>query len=157
MPTRPDPTRVVADADVLLADLFGDSAARDALDRIRAHSWFDLVASPLLVADTVQAITHLADADLAKEWESLARDRFEMVDHPPEDHPALAAAYHGSAGHLLTFDDDLRSANTGLAMRSVMPLSIRSPEAFLATVDPAALYEAYVGKTYPGPDRDPRE
>jgi hypothetical protein len=36
--TDADPTRVVADADVLAADLLVGGVARDALDHVRAHS-----------------------------------------------------------------------------------------------------------------------
>jgi hypothetical protein len=35
-------------------------------------------------------------------------------------------------------------------------VSVRTPDAFVAVVDPAGLYEATVGESYPGPDRDPR-
>ena len=54
-----DPTWVVADADVLAADLLcGEAAenpARTALDHVRRHSWMSLVASdPLL--DDAQAV-----------------------------------------------------------------------------------------------------
>jgi hypothetical protein len=47
-------------------------------------------------------------------------------------------------------------AGTGLAIQPRVSLSIRTPEAFVATFDPASLYEAINDEPYPGPDRPPR-
>jgi hypothetical protein len=79
-----------------------------------------------------------------------------VVEHPPEDHPGLAAAYRGEATHLLSYDDALRSAKTGLSIQPHADLSVRPPDAFARLFDPEALYEATHDDAYPGPDRDPR-
>jgi predicted nucleic acid-binding protein len=151
-----DPTRVVADADVLAADLLVGGAARDALDHVRAHSWLALLASDPLLDDAEAVIADLADADLAADWrERIAADR-ERVDHPADDHPGLASAYRGGAAHLLTFDEGLSSAGANLSLQSHVQISIRSPDAFARLFDPASLYEATHDGDYPGPDRDPR-
>ncbi|MFC6863418.1 hypothetical protein ACFQGE_08085 [Halomicroarcula sp. GCM10025817] len=154
------PARVVADADVLAADLLcGDesgNAARAALDHVRRHSWMELVASDPLLEDARTVVESLADATLAADWrERIGRERA-AVEHPPGDHPALASAYRGGAAHLLTYDEGLRSAKTGASLQSHMSLSVRPPDAFARLFDPEALYEAVEGGTYPGPDRDPR-
>jgi predicted nucleic acid-binding protein len=154
--TDPDPARVVADADVLAADLLAGGAARDALDVVRRHSWVELVASDPLVEDAVAVVADLADADLAAAWRArLDRERV-AVDHPDGDHPALASAYRSGAAHLLTFDEDLTGAEAGAAINQHLSLSVRSPDAFLAVFDPGRLYPAAEGGEYPGPDRDPR-
>jgi len=153
---RPDPTRIVADVDVLLCDLFIDGEARSAMDRIRAHSWIELFASDHLIDRTVTAIEHLGDESLADAWRARFIRSCSLVEHPPEDTPALASAYAAGAGHLLSMDPRLRSPETGLAMRSAMPISIRDPRAFLRVYDPASLHEAVIGGPYPGADRDPR-
>jgi predicted nucleic acid-binding protein len=151
-----DPTRVVADADVLAADLLVGGAARDALDHVRAHSWLALLASDPLLDDAEAVIAALADPDLAADWrERIAADR-ERVDHPADDHPGLASAYRGGAAHLLTFDEGLSSAGANLSLQSHVQISIRSPDAFARLFDPAPLYEATHDGDYPGPDRDPR-
>jgi predicted nucleic acid-binding protein len=156
MTDRPDPARVVADADVLVADLLVGESARAALDHVRAHSWVELVASDRLLDDAAEVITALADERLATDW----RDRIEAgrvtVDHPPGDHPGLASAHRSGAAHLLSFDDGLTSASAGLSLQDHVDLSVRQPDAFARLFDPAALYEAVEGETYPGPDVDPR-
>jgi len=152
----PDPARVVADADVLVADLLVGGPAREAIDHVRRHSWLDLAASDVLLDDAEAVIATLADAELAADW----RDRIEAervaVDHPPDDHPGLASAYQSEAAHLLSFDETLRSAATGLSLQPYQGLSVRTPDAFATVFDAESLYEATQGGEYPGPDRDPR-
>ncbi|MCU4926310.1 hypothetical protein OB905_09990 [Halobacteria archaeon AArc-dxtr1] len=153
---RPNPARIVADCDVLAADLLIDGDAREALDQIRSHSWVELVASDALLAETERLVAGLADPSLA----AAHRERLEAarvpVDHPDGDHPALASAYRSGAAHVLSFDDELGSAAAGLSMKSHVPVSVRPPDAFARLFDPASLYEAVEGGAYPGPDRDPR-
>ena len=157
MADRPNPARVVADVDVLAADLLVGGDAREALDHVRRHSWVDLVASDRLLEGTERLVATLADADLA----AAHRERLEAervpVDHPEGDHPALASAYRGGAAHLLSYDDALGSASAGLSLQPRVSVSIRSPDAFATLFDPESLYEAVEGGAYPGPDRDPRE
>jgi predicted nucleic acid-binding protein len=151
-----DPTRVVADADVLAADLLVGGAARDALDHVRAHSWLTLVASDPLLDDAQAVIAALADDDLAADWrERIDRER-EPVDHPDGDHPGLASAYRGRAAHLLSFDEGLGSAGANLSLQAHMQVSIRTPDAFARLFDAESLYAATHDDAYPGPDRDPR-
>ena len=151
------PARVVADADVLAADLLcGESPAREALDHVRRHSWVQLVASDALLDDAEAIIADLADSKLGADWrERIAAER-ELVDHPAGDHPALASAYRGEAAHLLSYDEGLRSAATGQSLQPHMQVSIRPPDAFARLFDPESLYEAVESGAYPGPDRDPR-
>ncbi|MDS0475305.1 hypothetical protein [Natrinema sp. 1APR25-10V2] len=152
----PNPARVVADADVLAADLLVGGEAREALDHVRRHSWVDLVASDPLLAQTERLVTELADAELAAEHrERLAAERV-AVDQPEGDHPALASAYRGEAAHLLSYDERLRSAKAGLTLQPRVSVSIRPPDAFARLFDPESLYEVVEGGEYPGPDRDPR-
>jgi len=61
MSDEPNPARVVADADVLAADLLCDGASRDAIDHLRAHSWTTLVASDPLLDDAETVVADLAD------------------------------------------------------------------------------------------------
>lgn len=151
-----DPARVVADVDVLVADLLVGGAAREALDHVRRHSWVDLVASDTLLADARAVIAELAAADLADGWlDRVERERV-AVEHPPGDHPGLASAYRGGAAHLLTFDDDLTSAGANLSLQSRVTVSVRTPDAFARLFDPERLYESVHDDAYPGPDRDPR-
>jgi len=60
---EPSPARVVADADVLAADLLcgPDSDARAAIDHLRRHSWVTLVASDHLLDDASAVIADLAN------------------------------------------------------------------------------------------------
>lgn len=148
--------RIVADADVLAADLLIDGAARDALDVVRAHTWITLVASEPLLADAAAVITTVSDAGLATAWRDKIEDLVTLVTHPARDHPAVACAYHGNAMHLLSFDDNLRTASTGLAIRSHVETSIKHPAGFTQIFTPDAAYAEAVGGEYPGPDRDPR-
>lgn len=152
-----DPTRVVADAGVLAADEFGDEDARAALDHVRRHDWMTLVASDSLLDEAAAAIAERSDPDRANEWRERIDAVRDSVDHPPDDHPALASAYRGSAAHLLTFDESLRSAEAGLSLQPRVSVSIRPPDAFARLFDAASLYEATQDGEYPGPDRGPRD
>ena len=148
--------RVVADADVLAADLLVGGPAREALDAVRAHSWIDLYASDQLLADAAVVVETLADGSLATDWrERIERERV-RVDHPDGDHPGLASAYRAEAAHLLSLDPGLSSADANRSLQAHMQVSVRSPDAFARLFDPAALYEAVEGGEYPGPDHDPR-
>lgn len=149
--------RVVADADVLAADLFVGGPSRDALDVVRAHSWVTLVASDPLLSDAAAVIEALADASLASDWREKVEEIADVVDHPTEDHPAIASAYHGEARHVLTLDETLSSAAAGVAVRARVETSIKHPAAFAQRFDPASIYPLVVGGAYPGPDRDSRE
>lgn len=149
-------TRIVADADVLAADLFVGGPARAALDLVRSHSWLTLVLTEPLIDDTSALITRFADETLASDWRSLITQSASIVDQPAGDHPALAAAYHGNAGHILSFDERLQSAEAGTAIRQQLETSIKSPAGFVRLFDPEPLYEAVIGESYSGPDRDPR-
>ena len=153
---EPDHGRIVADADVLAADLLVGGAAREALDHVRRHSWLDLVATERLLDDAEAVVADLADPDLAADWRRPVAESAVLVDQPEGDHPALAAAYRGDAAHLLSLDDRLRSPQAGANLRGVMDVSVRSPDAFATVFDPAAVYELLFDDEYPGPDRDPR-
>lgn len=148
--------RVVADADVLAADLLSGGAAREALDAVRSHSWVDLVASDPLLADAESVVAALADDGLAAAWRERVEGERVRVDQAAGDHPALASAYEGNAGHVLSFDEGLASAGANVSLRGQMDVSVRTPAAFAALFDPASLYAAVAGGEYPGPDRDPR-
>jgi predicted nucleic acid-binding protein len=153
--TDPAPARVVADADVLAADLLVGGPAREALDHLRAHSWTTLVVSDPLLDDAEAVVATLADESLAADWRDRVDEWAETVDHPPGDHPALAAAYHGGAMHVLTFDEDLQSPAAGAAIRAHVETSVKHPRAFATLFDPETLYPTVAGGDYPGPDRDP--
>lgn len=156
MSDRPNPARVVADADVLAADLLVGGNAREALDHVRSHSWVELVASDQLLEETESLVAAVADPDLA----SAHRKRLEAervhVEQPEGDHPALASAYRGEAAHLLSYDERLGSAKAGLTLQPRVSVSIRPPDAFARLFDAESLYEAVEGGEYPGPDVDPR-
>jgi predicted nucleic acid-binding protein len=152
----PSPARVVADADVLAADLLVGGAARAAMDHVREHSWVTLVASDSLLDDAAAVIRALADADLAGDWRARVVRDCEVVEHPPGDHPALATAYRGGAMHCLTLEESLLSPAAGVAIRGRVETSVRHPRAFAALFDAESLHRAVVGGDYPGPDRDPR-
>jgi len=151
------PTRIVADADVLAADLLVGGDAREALDHVRRHGWLTLLASEALLADTEAVVAALADPDLARDHRRRLEAATERVDHPEGDHPALASAYQGGAAHLLSRDETLRSARTGLSIQPHAQLSVRPPDAFARIFDPESLYAAAFDDDYPGPDADPRE
>lgn len=153
---EPNPARVVADADVLAADLLCGGPARDAIDLARAHSWVSLVASDPLLADARTIIAQLADTALAEAWRERIDDLRTRVEHAPEDHPALASAAAGGAAHVLSFDDSLRSAKTGVRIRAHVATSVKHPRGFCRLFDPETLYPAVGGGEYPGPDCDPR-
>lgn len=157
--TESSPARLVADADVLAADLLcGDDEndARAALDHVRRHSWVQLVASDPLLEEAATVIQTLADQRLASDWRERIDDERIAVTHPDGDHPALASAYRGEAAHLLTYDENLRSARAGASLQPHMRVSIRPPDAFARLFDPESLYETVENGDYPGPDRDPR-
>ena len=156
MPERPDPARAVADHEVLAADLLVGGGARAALDHVRSHSWVDLVASDPLLERTEGLVAALADPDLAADHRARLEGERVAVDHPEGDHPALASAYQGRAAHLLSFDEQLGSAQTAASLQSRVAVSVRPPDAFARLFDPESLYEAVEGGAYPGPDRDPR-
>jgi len=155
-PDAPDVSRVVADVDVLAADLLLGGAARDALDTVRAHSWMTLVASEALLDDAEALIADLANRDLATDWREKAEATATLVEHPDGDHPALASAAHGGAAHVLTFDETLRSAQTNATVKKYVTVSFTPPDGFARLFDPERLYPEVVGDAYPGPDCDPR-
>ena len=151
------PARIVADADVLAADLLVGGPAREALDHVRRHSWLTLVASEPLLDDTEAVVAEVADPALAADHRERLEAAIERVDHPDGDHPALASAYRGGAAHLLSYDEALRSAETGLSIQPHAQLSVRPPDAFARLFDPESLYPVvHDGAEYPGPDTDPR-
>jgi predicted nucleic acid-binding protein len=156
MPDEPSPARVVADTDVLAADLLVGGEAREALDHVRRHSWVDLVASDPLLEETERLVARLVDAELAADHRERLEAERVAVDQPEGDHPALASAYQGEAAHLLSYDERLRSSKAGLTLQPRVSVSIRPPDAFARLFDPASLYDVVEGGEYPGPDRDPR-
>ncbi len=147
-----NPAGVVADADVLAADLLCDGAARESLVAVRSHSWMTLFASEQLLSDAQAVIASLTDETLAQDWRTQIESDCELIDHPPEDHPALATAYRSKAGHLLSFDDRLTSARANVSLKSHLALSVRPPDAFARLFDAASLYESLYDESYPGPD-----
>ncbi|QIB75923.1 hypothetical protein GL213_02480 [Halogeometricum borinquense] len=155
--TEPSPARVVADADVLAADLLVGGDARDALDHLRAHSWTTLVASDALLDDAESVIAELTDPELAADWRVRVEAWCELVTHPEGDHPALGSAYRGDAMHVLSFDERLTSARAATTLSDRFPVSVREPKAFASLFNAESLYEEIVGGDYDGPDRDPRE
>lgn len=148
--------RLVADADVLAADLLCGGPAREAVDLVRAHDWVRLVASERLLDDAEAIVAELADGALASDWRETIAGNVELVEHPAGDQPALASAYRGDARHVLSFDEGLTSTSAGVAIRSRVETSVKHPAAFVRLFDPASMYEVVVGGEYPGPDRDPR-
>jgi len=148
--------RVVADADVLAADLLVGGDAREAMDLVRAHSWVDLLATEALLADAERVVATLADDALATDWRATVADRATLVDPSARGHPALVAARDGDAAHLLSFDERLRSAAAGTTLREYVETSVKHPAAFARLFDPEALYPELFDAPYPGPDTDPR-
>ena len=119
----PGHARVVADADVLAADLLVGGLAREALDIVRRHSWLESVVTDPLLSDAEAVVADLADDGLAADWRRLLEERAVVVEQPAGDHPALAAAYRGEAAHLLSLDGRLRSPEAGASLRGVMDVS----------------------------------
>jgi predicted nucleic acid-binding protein len=154
MPETPEtnPARIVADADVLAADLLAGGSAREAMDEVRSHSWVELVASDPLLADAEAVIAEVADPDLAAAWREEIEDLRVAVEHPEGDHPALASAYQGQAAHVLSYDENLRGAKASATLGSRLNVSMKTPEGFAALFDAESLYEAVEGGEYPGPD-----
>lgn len=148
--------RLVADADVLAADLLVGGHAREAIEHAHRHSWVELLASEPLLDDAQAIVDELASGRLAADWRDRIEPECRLVDHPEGDHPALASAYRGDAAHLLTFDDTLASASTNLSIQPHVSLSIRPPDSFARLFDPGRVYESLYGEPYPGPDRSPR-
>lgn len=159
MPETPEtnPARIVADADVLVADLLVGGPARESMDEIRSHSWVELLASDDLLDDAEAVIRELADDGLSSAWRERIEDLRVEVEHPEGDHPALASAYRGEAAHILSYDENLRSAEASATFGSRLNVSVKTPEGFAALFDAESLYGAVEGGEYPGPDRDPRE
>lgn len=155
-PREPQPTRVVADADVLAADLLVGGDARAALDVLWQHSWTTLVASDDLLADTEAVIETVADSELATDWRAAINNWREPVVQPPGDHPGLASAYRGGAMQLLSFDAELAGSQAGATLNQRLSVSVRSPAAFTHLFDPDSLYKTVADGPYPGPDREPR-
>ena len=153
---EPSPARVVADADVLAADLLVGGAAREALDALRAHSWTTLVASDALLDDAEAVIAAVADPDLAADWRDAVEAWREPAAHPAGDHPALASAYRGAAMQVVSLDPSLTGAGAAAGLRDRLPVSVREPRAFATVFSAEKLYPEAVGGEYPGPDRDPR-
>lgn len=153
----PNPARLVADADVLAADALVGGDSREAMDIVREHSWIELVASDELLDDAEAVIREEASGEVARDW----RERIEAlridVEQSPGDHPALASAVAGNAAHILSYDDSLRSAKTGTALKGRISVSVKRPDGFVNLFDPESLYDVVVGGEYPGPDRPPRE
>ncbi|MFW5911488.1 MAG: DUF7384 family protein [Halolamina sp.] len=154
--TEPSPARIVADSDVLAADLLAGGAARACLDHVRRHAWVTLVASDALLDDAEAVIDRLGDSELAADWRERIEELREPVAQPAGDHPALASAYHGGAMHVLSFDERLTSTKGNTTVRGRVETAVRTPDAFARLFDPEKLYPAVVGGEYPGPDRDPR-
>jgi len=152
----PDPTRIVADADVLATDLLVGGAARRALDHVREHSWLTLVASDALLDDAEAVVAELADDALAGDWRERVEAWREPVEQTPGDHPGLASAHAGGAAHLLSFDERLTSAKGGANLKGYVDVSVRTPRAFAAVFRPERLWPEVGEGVYPGPDRDPR-
>ncbi|MBP1986213.1 DUF7384 family protein [Halolamina salifodinae] len=152
----PSPARIVADSDVLAADLLVGGAARDCLDQIRGHSWLTLVASDPLLDDAEAVIGQLADPALATDWRVRIGEIREAVEQPAGDHPALASALHGGAMHVLSFDERLTGPKGNTMVRDRVETAVRTPDAFARLFDPEKLYPEVVGGEYPGPDRDLR-
>jgi predicted nucleic acid-binding protein len=151
-----NPTRVVADADVLAVDLLVGGESRAALDHVRRHSWMTLVASPALLDDAHAVIARLADDALAADWRRKIETLVELVDHPPGDHPALASAYRGNAAHVLTYDETMLTTKANTATKRLVETSFKPPGGFARLFDPERLYPEVSDDPYPGPDRDPR-
>jgi hypothetical protein len=152
----PTPARVVADADVLAADLLGIDHARSALDLLRTHSWTTLVASDPLLDDLEAIVAALTGPDLARDWRAQIAHWRTPVSHPVGDHPALSSAYRGGAMQVISLDPTLTGPRAAAGLRDRLPVSVREPRAFEAVFSPARLYPEVAADPYPGPDRDAR-
>jgi len=152
----PTPARVVADADVLAADLLGIDHARSALDLLRTHSWTTLVASDPLLDDLEAVVAALTDPELARDWRAQIAHWRTPVSHPAGDHPALSSAYRGGAMQVISLDPALTGPRAAAGLRDRLPVSVREPRAFEAVFSPARLYPEVAADPYPGPDRDAR-
>lgn len=152
----PDPTRVVADVDVLAADLLVGGVDRRALDALWQHTWTTLLASDALLTRTHTVIADLTNPSLADDWHDAIADWATMIDHPQTTSPALTCAVQGNAAHLLTHDETLLSASSAAELRRHR-VSVKPPDAFHRLFDPATLYDHRFDDPYPGPDRDPRD
>ncbi len=139
MTEPPDPTCIVADVDVLAADLFIDGFAREALSMIRETPALSLVLTDTLIDQTVAVIEHFGDTELADTWEHRVRTDFETVEPVLAGHPGLVAAAAASAGTLLSHDERLQRARAGVAIRARVATSVKSPRAFVSIVDPSTL------------------
>ncbi|SIR48404.1 Predicted nucleic acid-binding protein, contains PIN domain [Haladaptatus litoreus] len=152
--SNPNPARIAVDADVLAADLLVGGDARETMDIVRGHSWVELVASDELLDESEWVIRQLADDPLARDWrEEIEECRLE-VEQSPGDHPALASAHAGNAAHIVSYDDDLRSAKTAATLQGRISVSVKRPDGFVSLFDPESLYDVVVGGEYPGPDRE---
>ncbi len=153
----PNPARLVADADVLAADVLVGGDAREAMDIVRGHTWVELVASDELLDDAEEVIRELADDELAADWRGKIEELRIDAEQTPGDHPALASAHAGNAAHILSYDDSLRSAKTASTLQGRISVSVKRPDGFITLFDPESLYDVVVGGEYPGPDCDSRE
>ena len=155
---HPDPRCIVADVDVLVADLFIGKASREALDILRAHDWLTLIATDELITEATVIIEELSSAELASQWESRFRREAVVVEPVLQGNAALVAAAAGNAATVLSLDERLQSSAAGTAIRSHLATSVKSPHAFNRLLDPEQYYVATGGEPggYTGPDRDPR-
>lgn len=155
----PDPTRVVVDADVLVADVLRHDPSREALDRIRSHSWLTLVLSRPLIEDGRALLVEFESRTLAEHWQTVLDRTGRLVEPTAGGHPALATAHAAQAAQVLSLDETLTDVATGAAIRSTVDASVKTPTAFTSTIDLASLYAVGTAKSpaeYPGPDLDPR-
>lgn len=155
--TPPTPTAIVADIDVLAADLFIDGPSRAAMDLIRSHSWMTLVATTDLLDQAAALIESLATPALATDWRKRCVEIATIVEPAGSGQEALVAAHAGNAATVLSLDPAAQSARAGTAIRKAVETSIKSPDAFVTMTDPQSLYQTCFDAPYPGPDRDPRE
>lgn len=146
--------RIVADADVLAADLLVGGPARECLNQVRRHSWIEILASEQLRDETAAVIESLTDATLAADWRACFADEYTPVSHPAGDHPALGSAYHGEATHLLSSDERLTSPKANVSLQAHAAISIRTPDSFATMFDPERVYESLFEEVYPGPDAE---
>lgn len=154
--SEPDPTRIVADTDVLVADLLVGGSSREALDLIRAHDWLSLVATTALLDEAMAVIRTLSDSALADDWRDTIANEVTLVTPTVNGHPAVVAAAAGEAATLLSLNPTFQSATAGASIKPHVATSIKAPDAFVTITDPATLHEATVGEPYSGTDRDPR-